>query len=143
MFIILSESQYINKKSVPRACQINENKIALSIFTTYESAVEFCKADGYIAEGEYLIGRIDNSDKFRDLYSILNTAAYLGINCSDIDCGTEDAMNVKLTAFFEWGNRKVSNISILFPQENIEKVIVDGKVGINFNYMLLYNPNKL
>lgn len=106
LFIILSESQYINNKSVPRACQINENKIALSIFTTYESAVEFCKADGYIAEGEYLIGRIDNSDKFRDLYSILNTAAYLGINCSDIDCGTEDAMNVKLTAFLNGETEK-------------------------------------
>lgn len=85
-FIILSESEYNKRQSVPRAFQIGEGNISQSIFTDYKAAAKFCKA-GYIVDGGYLIGRIDNNDKYRDLYSILNTALRPGINRADIDCG--------------------------------------------------------
>lgn len=138
LFIILSESRYHDGRSAPRAFQVSENDISLSIFTKYEFAENFCRADNYIRDGRFLIGRIDNTDKLRDLYSIVNTAMYLGVNWTDIDCCTEDAMHVKLAAMLEWGGRTLSDISMLLSREEYERVVSSGKVGLNFNEMPLY-----
>lgn len=140
LFIILSESQYQNGHSVPRAFRVSADRIFLSIFTTYEAAEAFCRADNYIRDGKCLIGRIDNSDKLRDLYSILNTALYLGISWTDIDCSTEDAMAINIQTMFEWGGREVGNLSVLMTKEEYERVVSSGKVGLNFNEMPLYEP---
>ncbi len=138
LFIILSESKYQNGRSVPRAFQIGGGEyISLSIFTDYKAAEEFCKV-GYIVDGRYLIGRIDNSDKYRDLYSILNTALHLGINRTDIDCGTEDAMNITLAAMLDWGGRKISDVSMLLSKEEFEQVTGGGEIRLNFNPIPLY-----
>ncbi len=138
LFIILSESKYQNGRSVPRAFQIGGGNISLSIFTDHKAAEEFCKT-GYIIDGRYLIGRIDNSDKYRDLYSILNTALHLGINRTDIDCGTEDAMNITLAAMLDWGGRKISDVSMLLSKDEFERVCGGGEIRLNFNSMPLYN----
>lgn len=140
LFIILSESKYHDGRSVPRAFQVSADRIFLSIFTTYEAAVAFCRADNYIRDGKCLIGRIDNTDKLRDLYSILNTALYLGIGWTDIDCSTENAMGVNLGTMFDWGGRKVDNLSMLMTKEEYERVVSSGKVDLHFNKMPLYEP---
>lgn len=137
LFIIMSESQYHDGRSVPRAFQVSADRIFLSIFTTYEAAEAFCRADNYIRDGKPLIGRIDNGDKLRDLYSILNTALYMGIGWTDIDCSTENAMGVKIGTMFEWGGRKVDGLSMIMPKEELEKIHESGKVQIRFNEMLL------
>lgn len=138
LFIILSESQYHDGSSVPRAFQVAADKIFLSIFTTYEAAVSFCVADNYIRDGKPLVGRIDNTDKLRDLYSILNTALYLGIGWTDIDCSTENAIGINLRTMFEWGGRQFGNISMLMSKEEFERVQAGGKVDLHFNRMPLY-----
>ncbi len=138
LFIILSESKYSNGRSVPRAFQIGEGNISLGIFTNYKAAEEFCRT-GYIVDGRYLIGRIDNRDKYRDLYSILNTALHLGINRTDIDCGTEDAMNITLAAMMDWGGREISGVSMLLSKDEFEQVNKGGEVYLHFNSMPLYN----
>lgn len=138
LFIILSESQYRDGTSVPRMFRVSESDISLSIFTTYEAALDFCRHNKYIIDGKCLIGRIDNTDKLRDLYSILNTAAYLGATWTDIDCGTEDAMHINLRAVFEWGGRKFGNISMLMSKEEYERVQAGGKLDLHFNSMPLY-----
>ncbi len=138
LFIILSESKYQNGRSVPRAFQIGGGNISLSVFTNYKAAEDFCKT-GYIIDGRYLIGRIDNSDKYRDLYSILNTALHLGINRTDIDCGTEDAMNITLAAMLDWGGRKISDVTMLLSKDEFERVSGGGEIHLNFNPMPLYN----
>ncbi len=139
LFIILSESQYHDGCSVPRAFQVSADRIFLSIFTTYEAAEAFCRADNYIRDGKPLVGRIDSGDKFRDLYSILNTAVYLGIYWTDIDCSTEDAMGVNLGVMFEWGGRKPDGLSVLMSKEEFKRVEASGKVSLRFNEMPLYN----
>lgn len=138
LFIILSESQYQNGYSVPRMFKVSESDISLSIFTTYEAAADFCRHDNYIIDGKLLIGRIDNIDKLRDLYSLLNIAAYLGATWTDIDCGTENAMHINLRAVFEWGGRQFGNISMLMSKEDYERVVSGGKVNVHFNPMPLY-----
>lgn len=138
LFIILSESQYHDGRSVPRAFQVSADRLFLSIFTTYEAAAEFCRADNYIRDGKPLIGRIDNGDKLRDLYSILNTALYMGIGWTDIDCSTENAMGVKIGTMFEWGGRKLDGLSMLMPKEEFERVQASGKINLQFNRMPLY-----
>lgn len=140
LFIVLSESQYHDGRSVPRAFQVSESNISLSIFTTYKAAESFCRADGYIIDGVPLIGRIDNADKLRDLFSIVNTALYLGVNRTDIDCSTDEAMNIKLTALLDWGGRKPENISMLLSKEEYERIKEGGKIGVRFNEMQLYEP---
>lgn len=137
LFIILSESQYRDGKSVPRMFRVSDSDISLSIFTSYEAAEDFCR-DNYIIDGKPLVGRIDNTDKLRDLYSILNTAAYLGATWTDIDCGTEDAMHINLRAVFEWGGRQFGNISMLMSKEEFERVQAGGKLNLHFNPMPLY-----
>lgn len=140
LFIILSESKYHDGRSLPRAFRVDANRIFLSIFTTYEAAEAFCRADNYIRDGKCLIGRIDNTDKLRDLYAILNTALYLGVSWTDIDCSTEDAMAINIQTMFEWGGREVSNLSMLMPKEEYERVAATGKVGLNFNKMRVFEP---
>lgn len=139
LFIILSESQYRDGKSVPRMFRVSDSDISLSIFTSYEAAEDFCR-DNYIIDGKPLVGRIDNTDKLRDLYAIVCIAMYLGVNWTDIDCSTEDAMHVKLAAMLEWGGRELDNLSVLMSKEEYERVIATGQVGLNFNEMPLYEP---
>ena len=139
LFIILSESQYRDGMSVPRAFKVDENMIALSIFTDYEAAVKFC-GSYYIRDGKYLIGRIDKNDKYRDLYSILNTAAHLGITHTDIDCGTDNAMNIRLNAMFDWGGRKFGEVSVPLSAEEFENLQNNkGSINLRFNNMPIYN----
>lgn len=138
LFVILSESQYRDKKSVPRMFRVSDSDISLSIFTSLGEAENFCRADNYIIDGKCLIGRIDNTDKLCDLYSILNTAAYLGATWTDIDCGTEDAMHIKLVAMFEWGGRQFGNISMLMSKAEFERVQAGGKLELHFNPMSLF-----
>lgn len=140
LFIILSESKYHDGRSVPRAFQVDEKRIFLSIFTTFAASEAFCRADNYIRDGKPLVGRIDNTDKLRDLYSILNTALYLGISWTDIDCSTEDAMAINIQTMFEWGGREVGNLSMLLTKDDYERVVATGKVGLNFNEMQVYEP---
>ncbi|MDE6733528.1 MAG: hypothetical protein K2J77_11715, partial [Oscillospiraceae bacterium] len=97
-------------------------------------------ADNYIRDGKPLIGRIDNADKLRDLYAIVCTAMYLGVNWTDIDCSTEDAMHIKLAALLEWGGRELDGLSMLMTKEEFERVQATGKVGLNFNEMRVYEP---
>lgn len=138
LFIILSESQYHDGRSVPRAFQVSESNISLSIFTKYEYAADFCCENNYI-DGVPLIGRIDNTDKLRDLFSIVNTALYLGVTHTDIDCLTDDAMNIKLIALMDWNGRKPENISMLMTKEEYERMKAGGKLGVRFNEMPLFN----
>lgn len=140
LFIVLSESKYHNGRSAPRAFAVSANDISLSIFTKYEFAEAFCRAEGYIADGKPLVGRIDNTDKLRDLYAVVCRAMYLGVNRTDIDCSAEDAMHVKLAAMLEWGGRELDNLSVLMSKEEYERVIATGQVGLNFNEMPLYEP---
>lgn len=140
LFIVLSESQYHDGKSVPRAFQVSDSNISLSVFTAYNAAESFCRKDGYIADGVPLIGRIDNADKLRDLFSIVNTALYLGVTNTDIDCLTEDAMNIKLIALMDWNGRKPENVSMLLSKEEYERMKAGGKIGVRFNGMQLYKP---
>lgn len=140
LFIILSESKYHDGRSVPRAFAVSANDISLSIFTKYEFAEAFCRADNYIRDGKPLIGRIDNTDKLLDLYAIVSIAMYLGVNWTDIDCSTEDAMHVKLAAMLEWGGRKLDSLSVLMSKEEYERVQATGKVNLNFNEMRVYEP---
>lgn len=140
LYIILSESKYHDGRSAPRAFAVSANDISLSIFTKYEFAEAFCRAEGYITDGKPLVGRIDNTDKLRDLYAVVCRAMYLGVNWTDIDCSTEDAMHVKLAAMLEWGGRELDNLSVLMSKEEYERVIATGQVGLNFNEMPLYEP---
>lgn len=140
LFIIISESQYHDGKSVPRAFKVSESNISLSIFTTYNAAENFCRADGYVADGVPLIGRIDNTDKLRDLFSIVNTALYLGVNRTDIDCSTDEAMNIKLIALMDWNGRKPENVSMLMTKEEYERMKAGGNIGLRFNEIQLYKP---
>lgn len=140
LFIILSESQYRDGASVPRMFRVSDSDISLSIFASYEAAESFCRADNYMINGKCLIGRIDNTDKLRGLYSILNIAAYLGATWTDIDCSTEDAMHIKLAAMFEWGGRQFGNISMIMSKEEFERVQTGGKVNVHFNPVTLYEP---
>lgn len=140
LFIILSESQYHDGCSVPRAFQVSESNVSLSVFTTYKAAERFCREEGYVADGVPLIGRIDNTDKLRDLFSIVNTALYLGVTHTDIDCLTDDAMNIKLIALMDWNGRKPENISMLLSKEEYERMKAGGKLGVRFNEMRLYKP---
>ena len=139
LFIILSESQYKDGFSVPRIFQVSQSDISLSIFTSCKAAENFCAADHYMIDDKPLIGRIDNTDKLRDLYSILNTAVRLGANWTDIDCGTENAMHIKLSALFDWGGRKPGEVSMLMSKEEFERVKAGGKVQLHFNKMPLCN----
>ena len=120
LFIILSESQFKDGFSVPRMFQVSQNDISLSVFTEYKPALDFCVHDRYMIGEKPLIGRIDNADKLRDLYSVLNTALYMGANFTDIDCGTENAMHIKLSALFDWGGRKPGEVSMLMSKEESE-----------------------
>ncbi|MDE6726715.1 MAG: hypothetical protein K2J80_02115 [Oscillospiraceae bacterium] len=138
LFIVLSESQYQNGHSVPRMFKVSESDISLGIFTTYEAAADFCTSERYIRDGKLLIGRIDNTDKLRDLYSILNTAVHMGATWTDIDCGTEDAIHINLRALFEWGGRQFGNISMLMSKEEFERVQAGRKLNLHFNSMPLY-----
>lgn len=139
LFIILSESQYKDGCSVPRIFQVSQTDISLSIFTSYKAAADFCAADHYMINGKPLIGRIDNTDKLRDLYSVLNTAVRLGANATDIDCGTDNAIHITLSAFFAWGGRKPGEVSMLMSKEEYERVMAGGKVSLNFNKMPLFD----
>lgn len=140
LFIILSESQYRDGKSVPRVFQVSESMLSLGVFTTYSAAERFCREESYIADGFPLIGRIDNTDKLRDLFSIVNTALYLGVTHTDIDCLTDDAMNIKLTALMKWNGREPENISMLLSKEEYERMKAGGKIGVRFNEMRLCKP---
>lgn len=139
LFIILSESKYRDGCSVPRAFAVSEKIISLSIFTTYSAAVSFCADyDSLKRDGRFLIGRIDNTDKLRDLYSVLNTALYLGIEWTDIDSGTEDVIGVNIRAMFDWGGKEVGNVSMLMSKAEYERVASGGKVDVRFNEIPLY-----
>lgn len=140
LFIILSESRYHDGKSVPRAFQVSESNISLSVFTTYNAAERFCRGEGYVADGVPLIGRIDNTDKLFDLFSIVNTALYLGVTNTDIDCLTDEAMNIKLIALMDWNGRKPENISMLMSKEEYERAKAGGTLGVRFNEMALCKP---
>ena len=138
LFIVLSESQYRDGSSVPRLFQVSASDISLGIFTRYEAAESFCRAENYVVDGKLLIGRIDNTDKLRDLYSIISIAMYGGGTWTDIDCGTEDAMHIKLVVLLEWGGRKLKNLSMLISKEECERVQETGRVAVRFNRMPLY-----
>lgn len=141
LFIILSESKYRNGSSVPRAFSVSEKILSLSVFTTYSAAVDFCgEHECHKRDGKILIGRIDNTDKLRDLYSILNTALYLGIGWTDIDSGTEDAIGVNIRVMFDWGGREVGDISVLMSKETLGTIISRGDSVVRFNEIALYEP---
>lgn len=141
LFIILSESKYKDGRSVPRAFAVSEKIISLSVFTTYSAAVDFCKDyESLKADGKFLIGRIDNADKLRDLYSVLNTALYLGIGWTDIDSGTEEAIGINIRTMFDWGGREVDSVSMLMSKAEYERVASGGKIDLRFNEIPLYEP---
>lgn len=54
LFVILSESQYRDGKSVPRMFRVSDSDISLSIFTSLGEAEKFCCADNYIIDGNAL-----------------------------------------------------------------------------------------
>ena len=140
LFIVLSESQYHDGISVPRAFKVSEKDISLSIFTTYRFAENFCRSEKYVIEGRPLIGRIDNTDKLYDLYSIVNLALHLGVTHTDIDCLTDDVMNIRLAALMEWGGKKPQGLSMLMSKEEYKRRTAEGRLGLNFNEMPLYTP---
>lgn len=140
LFIVLSESQYHDGISVPRAFKCSEDMTALSIFTTYKFAENFCRSGKYMIEGRPLIGRIDNTDKLYDLHSIVNLALHLGVTHTDIDCLTDDVMNIRLAALMEWGGKKPQGLFMLMSKEEYERRMAQGKLGLRFNEMPLYEP---
>lgn len=141
LFIILSESKYRDGRSVPRAFAVSEKIISLSVFTTYSAAAAFCgDYENLRRDGKLLIGRIDNTDKLRDLFSVLNTALYLGIGWTDIDSGTEEALGINIQTMFSWGGRQVDGVSMLMSKEEYERVAAGGKLDLHFNEMPLYDP---
>lgn len=140
LFIVLSESRYHDGVSVPRAFKCSEEMIALSIFTAYKNAENFCRSEKYMIDGRPLIGRIDNTDRLRDLYSIVNPALHLGVTHTDIDCLTDDVMNIRLTALLDWGGKKPQGVSILMSEEEYKRRAAEGTPGLRFNEMPLYEP---
>lgn len=140
LFIVLSESLYHDGVSVPRAFKCSEEMIALSIFTTYEYAENFCRSEKYVIGGRPLIGRIDNTDKLRDLHGIVNLALHLGVTHTDIDCLTDDVMNIKLAALLSWVGKKPQGVSILMSEEEYKRRTAEGRLGLNFNEMPVYEP---
>lgn len=140
LFIVLSESQYHDRVSVPRAFRCSEDMIALSIFTTYKFAENFCRSEKYVIDGRPLVGRIDNTDRLRDLYSIVNLALHLGVTHTDIDCLTDDVMNIRLTALLNWGAKKPQGVSMLMSEEEYKRRTAEGRLGLNFNEMPIYVP---
>lgn len=139
LYIVLSESQYKNGRSVPRVFQVASEHLSLSIFTQYADAAAFCAQEHYLVDGRYLIGRIDNLDPLHDLFSIVNLAAFLGIHATDIDCGTEDAIHVGLGTVLAWGGRKPEDLSALLSQEAMKRARQTGIFPLRFNEMDLYS----
>ena len=80
-----------------------------------------------------------SESQLRDLFSIVNTALYLGVTHTDIDCLTDDAMNIKLIALMDWNGRKPENISMIMTKEEYERMKAGGKLGVRFNEMPLFN----
>lgn len=140
LFIVLSESQYRAGKSVPRVFQIAPEHMSLSMFTAYDAAAAFCRAEGYLRDGRCLIGRIDNRDPLHDLYSIVNLALFLGVHATDIDCLTEDAVHLALSLLMDWGGKKPQDLSVLMTKEALALAKHTGHFPLKFNEMRLYIP---
>lgn len=142
LYIVLSESQYHDGVSIPRIFKIAEDHLSLSIFTAYSDAAAFCKQEGYLADGIPLIGRMESSDQLRDLYSVLNVALALGVNTTDLDCGTEDAIHLAIGAMLEWGGRKPEDVSVLLSKEALAQARISGKFPLKFNDMPVCKPEE-
>lgn len=140
LYIVLSESQYRDGKSVPRVFQIAPGHMSLSIFTTYDAAAAFCRQENYFCDGKCLIGRIDNRNPLCDLYSIVNLALFLGVNTTDLDCLTEDAIHLALELLMQWGGRKPSDLSMLMSKEALALAKHTGHFPLKFNEMTVYVP---
>ncbi len=138
LYVILSESRYRNGVSRPRAFQIAPDKASLSLFTDYDDAVMFCVENSYIRDGRMMIGRIDNHEQFADLYSLLNMAWHLGIRYTDIDCGTDEAMNIGIALMMDWGGKRPGDAVMLLNESDAKYVRDGGKVAMDFSPMTIY-----
>ena len=140
LYIILSESQYRGGKSVPRVFQIAPEHMSLSIFTAYDAAAAFCRQENYVCDGKCLIGCIDNRNPLSDLYSIVNLALSLGVNTTDLDCLTDDAIHLALGLLLQWGGRKPCDLSMLMSKEALALAKHTGHFPLKFNEMAVYVP---
>lgn len=67
-------------------------------------------------------------------------AIHLGVTHTDIDCLTDDVMNIRLTALLSWGGKNPQGVSMLMSEEEYKRRTAEGRLGLRFNEMPIYEP---
>ena len=94
LFVMLSvaRANMMNGKSVPYIGKKESGEGSLFVFTSYERAKECMDECGYeVLDGVYTIGRIEKTDKYRNLHTMFSLALAMGVAHVEFDMGSEDS----------------------------------------------------
>ena len=94
LFVMLSVAManMMNGKSVPYIGKKESGEGSLFVFTSYERAKECMDECGYeVLDGVYTIGRIEKTDKYRNLHTMFSLALAMGVAHVEFDMGSEDS----------------------------------------------------
>lgn len=139
LYIMLSvtNADMMNGYSVPYVGLLENGSKMLFVFTSYERAKAYIDDTGYeVLDGIYPIAKINHEDEYRNLYSICNIAAAMGIESIDFDLGCNDAFGCKIMWLLEVNDKKTQEVSIIVSQEEAQKLMEEGnQVPLRMNPM--------
>ena len=140
VYVILSETKLENNASTPRVFKIGNGAMCISLFTDYNLAKAFY-IKGFGAKKKPLIGRIDKKQQYKDLYSVVNAAIFLGIYSADIDDGSEEVINMHLPTMLSWVGREATKPKMLMTRAQLDEMLANGgKTKFDFDKFPLYDP---
>lgn len=145
LYVILSSKEYDDGKSVPQIFLGKDNEKFLCIFSDYNKAEVFCGTKTCM-DGHALIGRIDNHNEFTNLYVLLTTATFMGIEFIGIDVGAVDTLNMQIPAMLQWNDLPIKNISAVPLNKASRKAVLEKRfkdVEFHFVNYPMYTNMKL
>lgn len=132
LFVMLSvaRANMMSGKSVPYIGKKESGETSLFVFTSYERAKSCMDECGYeVLDGVYTIGRIEKTDKYRNLHAMFSIALAMGVAHVEFDMGSEDSFGCSIRWFLQANDLKQDAVSVLLSEEEMKKVM-GNEMGI-------------